>query len=60
MVVLAILGLAGVIPLYLAFIATIVLGVALLFEGWTLALRYSKLLSEIGGSFLTATELGGG
>jgi hypothetical protein len=59
-VVLAILGLAGVVPLYMAFIATIVLGVALLFEGWALASRYSKLLSEIGGSFLTATELGGG
>ena len=60
MLVLAILGLAGVVPMYMAFIATIVLGVALLFEGWALASRYSKLLSEMGGGLLTATELGGG
>jgi hypothetical protein len=57
-VVSAILGLAGVVPLYMAFIATILLGVALLFKGWVLASWYSKLLSDIGDSFLTLTELG--
>src|SRR5207248_1763230 len=32
----------------------------LLLKGWGLASRYSKLRSEMGGGFLTATELGGG
>lgn len=58
-VVLAILSLAGMLPTSLLAIATIALGVALTFEGGTIAGRYSRLLREtIAGS--STSELGGG
>lgn len=59
-VVLAILGLAGMLPTYLLAIATIAVGVALLFEGGAIAMRYSRLLTETSGSRMTSAELGGG
>jgi hypothetical protein len=59
-VVLAILGLAGLLPVYLLDIATIAVGLALLFEGGAIAVRYSRLLSETVGSRLSSAELGGG
>jgi hypothetical protein len=59
-VVLAILGLAGLLPVYLLAIAAIAVGVALLFEGGAIAVRYSRLLTETAGSRLSSTELGGG
>jgi hypothetical protein len=57
-VILAILALANVMPTYLASIAAIALGVALLFEGGAIASRYSKLLYESAGP--ETTELGSG
>lgn len=59
-VVLAILGLAGVLPAFMAPIATIAIGVALWFEGGALAARYSKLLDETGRGRFSSTDLGGG
>lgn len=59
-VVLAILGLAGVSPAFLAAIATIAVGAALLSEGGAIATRYSELLSEITESGLDSAELGAG
>jgi hypothetical protein len=54
-VVLAILGLANIWPGYMASIATIAVGAALLFEGGAIASRYSYLVKRTG-----ATEVGGG
>ena len=45
-VVLAILGLTGVMPLELAAIAVIVFGVALGAEGGTIATRFARLLAR--------------
>lgn len=45
-VVLAIIGLAGTLPWYLASIATIVFGVALIAQGGAVAARYRHLLRE--------------
>lgn len=59
-VVLAILGLAGLLPTYLLSIAAIAVGVALLFEGGAIAVRYSRLLNETAGSRISSAELGGG
>lgn len=62
-VVLAILGLSGSLPAYLTYLASvtaIVLGAALLFEGATVAARYSRLVREISGTTSPAAELGGG
>jgi hypothetical protein len=59
-VVLTILGLAGVLPTVLVAIATIALGAALVFEGGAIGARYSKLLSETGASPAGAVEIGGG
>jgi hypothetical protein len=59
-VVLAILGLAGLLPVYLLAIAAIAVGVALLFEGGAIAVRYSRLLTETVGSRLSSAELDGG
>jgi hypothetical protein len=59
-VVLAIVGLAGVLPVEMARIATIVLGAALLFEGGSLVSRFSKVLSEIDGRTFGMAEIGGG
>lgn len=54
-VVLAILGLANIWPGYMAGIATIAVGAALLFEGGAIASRYRDLVRRTG-----ATEVGGG
>jgi hypothetical protein len=59
-VVLAIVGLAGLYPVYLTAIASIVLGVALLLQGGAVAARFSQLLAEAAGTRLTNRELGGG
>ena len=49
-VVLSIIGLVGVFPTYLAAIATIGLGVMLLFEGASVVFRSYELLSEAGAT----------
>jgi hypothetical protein len=58
--VLAIVGLAGVIPVWLAAIAAIVLGAGLLLEAAAFGARFSKLMSEMVGARLSLAELGGG
>jgi hypothetical protein len=58
---LAILGLAGIMPAYMAAIATIVVGVALLAQGSAVAARWSKLLAETPSyEWDPKTELGSG
>jgi hypothetical protein len=59
-VVLAILGLAGVLPGVLACIATIAIGVALLFQGGTMAARLFSLPVALSGERVEAVPLGGG
>jgi hypothetical protein len=59
-VVLAIVGLAGAIPVYMAAIGAIVLGAALLLEGFAVAARFSALLAETAGMRLSNRQLGGG
>jgi hypothetical protein len=60
-VVLAILGLAGVLPGYMASVAAIVFGIALLAQGSAIAARYSQLVREtLPSEWDTRTELGGG
>jgi len=59
-VVLAILGLVGVMPEDMAAIATLAVGVALLFQGIAVATRFSNLFSQTGKSLADAAELGGG
>jgi hypothetical protein len=60
-VVLAIIGLAGTFPGYLASIATIAFGVALLAQGSALAARHTRLLHEaLPHEWETRAELGGG
>lgn len=60
-VALAILGLTGILPGYLAAIATIAVGVALLAQGGAIAARWSKLVAETPGYEVDPrTELGSG
>jgi hypothetical protein len=63
-VILAIIGLANMWPGYMAPIATIAVGAALLFQGGAIAARYSHMADEVGarelGSGLTGEILGGG
>lgn len=59
-VLLAILGLADVQPAYMASIATIAIGVALLAQGGAAAARWSSLLEEQPGAWSSRAELGGG
>jgi hypothetical protein len=60
-VVLAIIGLTGSWPGYMASVATIVFGVALLAQGGAIAARYSRLIREATPSEWDArTEIGGG
>jgi hypothetical protein len=59
-VVLAIVGLAGVVPVYLAAIAAIVLGATLLLQGMAIAARFSSLLAETAGTRWTNPPMGGG
>src|SRR3954463_13893972 len=49
-VVLAILGLAGILPWYMTAIAVIAIGVALLAQGSTAAARWSRIIEETGSS----------
>ncbi len=58
-IVLAIIGLAGIWPQFMAPIAAIVLGAALMAQGGGIALRFSRLLNEMTGQESTV-ELGGG
>jgi hypothetical protein len=58
--VLAILGLAGVAPAYLAAIATIIVGAALLLQISNTAAEYSWAFGKTGGAMVSAAELGGG
>jgi hypothetical protein len=57
--ILAIVALSGVEVMYLAAIATIAMGAALLFEGAAIAAEYSRLISSSGDTMSTL-ELGGG
>lgn len=60
-VVLAILSLAGLFVHILLPIATIALGAALFLEGGAIAVRYTRMLTEVTGRRdITITELGGG
>ncbi len=59
-IVLAIMGLAGVMPLLLGGIAAIAIGLALMFEGGAIGARFSSLVSETSADRLGAMELGGG
>ena len=58
--VLAIIGLAGFMPMVMLSIATIGLGISFLFEGGAVASRLSDLLSEITEGRIDIAELGGG
>jgi hypothetical protein len=58
--VLAILGLATVLPKTLAAVATIAIGVALLAEGAAIAGRYARIVAKSEMGRVGATELGGG
>lgn len=59
-VVLTIIGLAGVLSGLLAYIATIAIGVALLFQGGAIAARFSSLPVELSGDRVESVQLGGG
>jgi hypothetical protein len=59
-IVLSVIGLAGTAPTFMASIAGIIFGVALLAQGGTIAAAFSRLLEKISGGALGATELGGG
>lgn len=59
-IVLSIISLTNVVPMYLVPIATIVIGVVLLFEGGAVASRYWKLPSEIAAGRWASMELAGG
>lgn len=58
--VLAILGLATVMPHTLAAVATIAIGVALLAEGAAIAGRYARIVARSDMTRVSAAELGGG
>lgn len=58
--ILAILGLAGVLSLVLAEVATIAIGASMLVEGGIVGARIRKLLSEVGGGTAATAEVGGG
>jgi hypothetical protein len=59
-IVLAILGLAGARPFYMAAIGVIALGVGLVAEGAVLAGRYSRLLRDTSEGQVATSHLGGG
>jgi len=58
--ILAILGLAGILPEILLSIATIGIGAALLFQGSAIAMRWSEFLSRATRNRVQRIELGGG
>lgn len=59
-VVLAIVGLAGVFPTWVAAVSAIALGSALLLRGTALTARYYSLLDETGNTDTDTAELGSG
>ena len=59
-VVLAIIGLANIYPDFMASVATIALGVALLFKGAAVAAEYRDLLAHMVSGKLKQAEVGGG
>ncbi|HET6575427.1 MAG TPA: hypothetical protein VFG68_17625 [Fimbriiglobus sp.] len=59
-VVLAIVGLAGIYPIWMAGISAIALGAALMLRGMAVASRYYSLLDETTGGRANTTELGSG
>ena len=59
-VVLSILSLANILPMYLIPIATLVIGIGLLFEGGAVAFRYWRLPDEISAGRWASMELAGG
>lgn len=60
-VVLTILGLLGIMPVYMIAISIIVIGAALLVEGAAIMARYSRMISDVeGGGGAATAQLGGG
>lgn len=59
-IVLTILGLSDIAPIYMLSIATMAVGVGLLFQGSAIAAEYSDLISQAGGEELHNMNLGGG
>src|SRR5207237_9237167 len=59
-VVLAILGLTGIMPTYMLGIGTLVVGIAFLCEGVAAMARYRKLVHETGSVDRASAELGSG
>ncbi|MEJ2345682.1 MAG: hypothetical protein P8090_09790 [Gammaproteobacteria bacterium] len=59
-VVLGILGLADIAPRFMIAIASIALGVALIFEGAAVAAEYTRILTRSGDGTVENVELGGG
>ncbi len=57
-VLLAVVGLSGTAPERLLSVATIALGVAFLFQGVAISLRFSRLLAETGKDRLDEAQLG--
>jgi hypothetical protein len=58
--VLAIIGLAGILPRYMAGIAALAIGAGLLLQGVAIAARYASLRAETGGGKTGAQELSAG
>jgi hypothetical protein len=59
-IALAIIGLAGIVPSFVAAIAVLAIGTAFLFEGAGIAARLSRLMKLQSGGTLDAAEFGGG
>ena len=59
-ILLAILGLAEIVPVSLAAVAVIALGVAFLAQGATVASRYTQLVERMGGSMHKSVDLARG
>lgn len=59
-VVLAILGLANIVPQMMLAVSTIALGAALILDGAAVAAEYSRILAESGNDTIDKMELGGG
>jgi hypothetical protein len=59
-IVLAILGLAGIFPFYLAAVGVLAMGAALTLEGAAIAVGYSRKLEAAGLSSAKVAEVGGG
>ncbi len=59
-IVLALIGLSGILPEWMLPIATIAMGAAFVIEGGAISVRFSKLLSETSRDRLDEAELGVG